>query len=396
MRFGAIVTAVVLAVLFARPAPADVLDDCNQSAEQDIRIAGCTQSLETLKLDNKSRANVHIRRGDAYANKKDYDRALADYNEAIRLEPASAEAYNGRGVVYDKQGQPDRAIDDFDQALRHHPKYSEAYRNRGVAYSHKGKLERAIVDFDFATRLDPNNVRAYNDRATINAKLGRIDLAVADFDRAIKLSANPSDTETFQKNRADALAAAQTAPKPQPATQVSFPSASCPAALIHWSSVESIKTVAAYEDHIARFPNCAFVTLANERIAALKQKASAELPPPVVAAPALPASPPKSQSQNPPTSAAKPAPAPAPVARVTPEPAKPRPVARTRPVPRARVVQRTRPVERPRAPVETSSEARSTGQTLDCTNPAGLIGCWGRIISTMPIAQPITPRGAGR
>jgi hypothetical protein len=39
----------------------------------------------------------------------------------------------------------------------------------------------------------------------------------------------------------------------------------------HWKSVESIGTLAAYNDHLARFPNCVFSTLAAARIEALKK-----------------------------------------------------------------------------------------------------------------------------
>jgi hypothetical protein len=48
----------------------------------------------------------------------------------------------------------------------------------------------------------------------------------------------------------------------------------CAAAETHWKAVESIGTVAAFEDHLSRFPSCEFGSLANARIDGLKQKAA--------------------------------------------------------------------------------------------------------------------------
>ena len=57
-----------------------------------------------------------------------------------------------------------------------------------------------------------------------------------------------------------------------PATVVAPPpAADCSSAETHWKSVESIGTLAAYNDHLARFPKCVFSTLAAERIEALKK-----------------------------------------------------------------------------------------------------------------------------
>jgi hypothetical protein len=49
------------------------------------------------------------------------------------------------------------------------------------------------------------------------------------------------------------------------------PAADCSSAETHWKSAESIGTLAAYNDHLARFPNCVFSTLAAARIEALKK-----------------------------------------------------------------------------------------------------------------------------
>ena len=71
-------------------------------------------------------------RGFAYANKKDYDRAIKDYDEAIRLDPKFVLAYNNRGNAYSEKNEFDRAIKEFDEAIRLDPKHIYAYNNRGL------------------------------------------------------------------------------------------------------------------------------------------------------------------------------------------------------------------------------------------------------------------------
>jgi hypothetical protein len=51
----------------------------------------------------------------------------------------------------------------------------------------------------------------------------------------------------------------------------SAPAADCGRAATHWKSTEQIKSLAVYEDHLARFPSCEFSALAKERIDALKK-----------------------------------------------------------------------------------------------------------------------------
>ena len=57
-------------------------------------------------------------RGIAYADLGQYQRAIEDYNEAIRLKPDYAMAYSNRGIAYSKLGQYQRAIEDYNKAIR--------------------------------------------------------------------------------------------------------------------------------------------------------------------------------------------------------------------------------------------------------------------------------------
>ena len=67
-------------------------------------------------------------------SKGDYDKAIADFTEAIRLNPKIAKAYNNRGLAYENKGDYDKAIADCTEAIRLDPKFAEAYHNRGAAY----------------------------------------------------------------------------------------------------------------------------------------------------------------------------------------------------------------------------------------------------------------------
>ena len=94
-------------------------------------------------------------RGNAYQAKGDYDRAIADYTEAIRLDPKFADAYYERGAAYSAKGDYDRAIADYTEAIRLNPKIHVRYFNRGFANLYAGALPKALADLDQANALDP-------------------------------------------------------------------------------------------------------------------------------------------------------------------------------------------------------------------------------------------------
>jgi tetratricopeptide (TPR) repeat protein len=80
-------------------------------------------------------------------NKKEYDRAIADFNQALLLNPKYAEAFYNRGIAYYDKKEYDRAIADYNQALLLNPKDAEAFNNRGIAYELKGDKVKAIESY---------------------------------------------------------------------------------------------------------------------------------------------------------------------------------------------------------------------------------------------------------
>jgi tetratricopeptide (TPR) repeat protein len=154
---------------------------------------------EAIRLDPKS-SLAFRNRGDTYTNIGAHDRAIADYNEAIRLDPNDALALSARGVAYANKGDYDRAIADFNRAIRLDPKSAHAFRNRGVVYATKGDNDRAIADFNQAIRLDPKSGLALRARGVAYANKGDNDQAIADFNEAIRL--DPKSSLAF-RNRGD-------------------------------------------------------------------------------------------------------------------------------------------------------------------------------------------------
>jgi tetratricopeptide (TPR) repeat protein len=125
-----------------------------------------------------------------------YERAVADFTQAIRLDPNNAKIYNERGGVYDNMGDFDRAFTDFTQAIRLDPNYAIAYSNRALVYVHMGDLDRAIADYNQAIRLDSNHHAAYDGRAEAYYFMRDYDRAIADFTQAVRL--NPNHPESYE------------------------------------------------------------------------------------------------------------------------------------------------------------------------------------------------------
>ena len=78
-------------------------------------------------------AAQHDLRGRALTSAGKYDEAIAELNEAIRLEPDLARAYNARGFVYLLKRDFKSALPDFDEAIRLNPNYPNAISNRQLA-----------------------------------------------------------------------------------------------------------------------------------------------------------------------------------------------------------------------------------------------------------------------
>ncbi len=132
-----------------------------------------------------------LRRASDHMDAGDYDSAIADYTEAIRLDPTRADAYFWRGEVYRGKDDFDSAIADYTQAIRLDPKDAVAYFERGIAYCVKGDYDSAIADYTEAIRLDPKDARAYYGRGLAYQVKGQRAAAERDFAKAKELGYKP-------------------------------------------------------------------------------------------------------------------------------------------------------------------------------------------------------------
>jgi lipoprotein NlpI len=196
--------ATLFLVLFAssEPVPAtsrapaeESADRCYKSKDPGTAITYCTRAIESGKLSGKHLAFAFYTRGNAYNEQGEYDPAIQDYNEAIRLNPKHANGFSNRGVAFTRKGEHDRAIESFNEAIRLDPNHVDAFTNRGVAFTRKGKYDRAIESFNEAIRLDPNRAGVRFDRGNAYRLKSDYNRAIEDYNEAIRL--NPNHASAF-------------------------------------------------------------------------------------------------------------------------------------------------------------------------------------------------------
>jgi lipoprotein NlpI len=151
-------------------------------------IAACSHVLEIGAAETgAAQVEALMRRCWALKETDLTDAALRDCNEALRIAPDNATAYNVRGTLFKKMMLPRRAIADYDQALGRDPNFAVAYNNRGNAHDELGEYDRALADYDMALRLDPESAIAHNNRGSTHVNTGNHDAALADYNKALRL-----------------------------------------------------------------------------------------------------------------------------------------------------------------------------------------------------------------
>jgi tetratricopeptide (TPR) repeat protein len=171
------------------------------SHDPDVAIAGCTAMMQSGHETQEHITRAFSNRGGAYLRKRQFDRAIADLDQAIQRDPKYALAFQSRGTAYSLKGQNERAIEDFTQAIRLDPKSAAALYSRGGVYNAQGQYDRAIQDLDQALRMKPDLppvffAATFHERGLAYAGKSQYGRAIQDYDQAIRLYPNLTQAVT--------------------------------------------------------------------------------------------------------------------------------------------------------------------------------------------------------
>jgi tetratricopeptide (TPR) repeat protein len=125
------------------------------------QIADCSAGIRSGGPAKAQLAAAYYNRAHAFAEMGRWTRALADFDQAIRLRPKYPEAFLGRGEAFGEKNKWRHAVRDYDQAIRLKPDFADAYEDRAIAYDILHDYDRAIADFDQALRLRPSDASLY-------------------------------------------------------------------------------------------------------------------------------------------------------------------------------------------------------------------------------------------
>ena len=197
-KVGGTENMVTSGIRVVRPVSRRDEEDCTRPSEPETVIAACTRLIESGQFTSRNLAIFHFDRGIAHKNKKDFERALSDYSEAIRLDPNYAHAYLNRGALLADKREIDRAIADFEAAIRLDPTEKLGYKNRAAAYKIKRDWDRAIADYGEAIRLDPSDIDIIYARGVAYLSKQDCDRAIGDFAEVIRLEPKAAGAFTLR------------------------------------------------------------------------------------------------------------------------------------------------------------------------------------------------------
>jgi len=161
-----------------------------------------TIDLATETLDRQPSNCVALTiRGIAYRQQGEYERAIADLDRAIELNPRFADAYVQRAFAYQQMDLADTSqqiFADTNRAIVLDRTNPLAYTVRGYEYTRAGDYARAVADFDEALRLDSSSYSAMGNRAFANLMLDRLPEARRDVRTALSMNPKPGDRQQLQ------------------------------------------------------------------------------------------------------------------------------------------------------------------------------------------------------
>jgi tetratricopeptide (TPR) repeat protein len=160
------------------------------------------QYVEAVRI-NPRYADVRNNLGNAMLQQGQVEEAVAQYREALRINPAYTDAHYDLGNALVRQGKQEAAVAEYEEALRLNPYYADAvHTNLGNAFLQQGKPEEAIAQYGEALRINPAYAGARNDLGYALFRQGRPEEAMAQYVEALRIDPTFAGTHN---NFGDAL-----------------------------------------------------------------------------------------------------------------------------------------------------------------------------------------------
>jgi tetratricopeptide (TPR) repeat protein len=164
--------------------------DYHEQGRLDEAIA---EFQEAIQLDPDF-VEAHYNLGLAYTDQGEFDAAIAEYEKAIGLAPDLAVAHNGLGNVYYNLNRIDEAMAEYEEAVRLDPDLADAHFNLGHVYLSLDRYAEALVAYQEANRLNPGDAETLHNIGVAFIKQGMVNEASGAWEEAIR--ANPDFAET--------------------------------------------------------------------------------------------------------------------------------------------------------------------------------------------------------
>jgi tetratricopeptide (TPR) repeat protein len=155
------------------------------------------ENLNLIIKNNPTLPQPYLDRGNHFQNIQNYEKAILDYNEYIKLVPDNQSAYMNRGNAYERIKEFDSALTDYSKVIELKPRDTIAFFNRGIVYDALNNPWQAIREYDSVIIIDPRLAKTYYNRGKSYAKINDYEKAIIDWEKAIEL--NPKYAEVLTR-----------------------------------------------------------------------------------------------------------------------------------------------------------------------------------------------------
>lgn len=166
---------------------------CSRKKPANANANGIVDGGQTAE-QNQTQARALIEEGKELYRTDQDEKAVVTFQEAVKVDPESAEAHFRLGLAFDAVGKEQEAEDAYKKAIEKYKKYlaengkdADAHYNAGQAYAGLHLYTEAVREYRQATRLKEDDADMFYDLGTALTKLAQYDEAVSAFSKSLEI-----------------------------------------------------------------------------------------------------------------------------------------------------------------------------------------------------------------